>query len=99
MAELPSRVIFGLDSECMIAAVDSEKGILMAYLANRRATILIAIRDWKERYPSVEIEDFQHLAGTLNPTDLATRSLCSAEDVCESSLWQDGPNILKKANI
>ena len=75
MAELPSRVIFGLDSECTIVAVDSENSILKAYLDDRRATLLNAIRNSRERYQSVEIEDFQHLAGPLNLADLATRSL------------------------
>ena len=66
---------------------------MKVYLANRRATILNTIRDWKERYPSVEIEDFQHLAGP--PADLAIRSPCSAQDVSEGFLWQDGPELLQ----
>ena len=64
-------------------------------MANRRGTILNIIRDWKERYPSIEIDEFQHLPGPLNPADLVTRNLYSAQDVGEGSLWQDDPDFLQ----
>ena len=95
MAELPSSLTFCLDSECTIAAVDSEHGLLKCYLANRRATIQHAFSDWKQKHPDLVVEDLQHIPGPLNPADLATRNTCSAEDMGAGSLWQQGPNFLK----
>lgn len=95
MPEMPSSLTFCLDSECTIAAVQSEHGLLRSYLANRRATIQYAFDDWKQKYPKMVVEDLQHIPGPLNPADLATRNACSAEDVGGGSLWQQGPEFLK----
>ena len=95
MRETPSRLTFCLDSECTIAAVDSENGLLKPYLANRRAVVKGKLEDWKISHPETEFEDLQHIAGTLNPADLPTRSNCSAQDVGMDSAWQNGPAFLQ----
>ena len=95
MKEAPSRVTFCLDSECTIAAVDSENGLLKPYLANRRAVVKGKLEEWKISHPHTEFENLQHIAGTLNPADLPTRSNCSAQDVGMDSTWQNGPTFLQ----
>ena len=40
MSEPPTSVTCCLDSECTISAVESEKGLLKPYLANRRAVVI-----------------------------------------------------------
>ena len=81
MKERPSRVTFCLDSECTIAAVDSENGLLKPYLANRRAVVKGKLQEWRKKFPEIEIEELQHIAGLLNPADLPTRSNCTAKEV------------------
>ena len=94
LPEKPEQVTICLDSECTIAAVDSENGILKSYLANRRATYLGALKDWKESYPETGFEDLQHVAGVLNPADLLTRGACQMSDLGINSDWQKGPAFL-----
>ena len=96
MLEKPSSVTFCLDSECTITAVDSKNGVLKCYLANRRATFLAALQDWRTKLPDTQFEELQHIAGPLNPADLATRPGCSAEDLGIDSLWQNGPKFLRQ---
>ena len=95
MRENPSRLTFCLDSECTIAAVDSENGLLKPYLANRRAVVKGKLEDWKISHPEIEFEELQHIAGTLNPADLPTRTNCSAQDVGMETTWQNGPAFLQ----
>ena len=97
LPEKPSKLTFLLDSECTIAAVESEHGHLSAYLANRRAEVLETVREWKELYPGLTVEPLYHLAGPLNTSDLATRDTVVAEQVGEGSEWQNGPNFLTKS--
>ena len=94
LPEKPEKVTICLDSECTIAAVDSDNGILRCYLANRRATYLGALKDWKDSYPDTEFEDLQHVAGVLNPADLLTRGACQLSDLGMDSDWQKGPAFL-----
>ena len=67
LPEKPEKVTICLDSECTIAAVDSDNGILRCYLANRRATYLGALKDWKDSYPDTEFEDLQHVVQSSRP--------------------------------
>ena len=95
MRETPSSLTFCLDSECTIAAVDSENGLLKPYLANRRAVVKGKVQEWKLKYPETDFEDLQHIAGPLNPADLPTRTNCCAQDVDMNSTWQNGPAFLQ----
>ena len=51
MREVSSCVTFCLDSECTIAAVDSENGLLKPYLTNRRAVIKGKLQEWRKKFP------------------------------------------------
>merc|ERR1711867_56918 len=94
MRELPSSVTC-LDAECTISAVDSENGLLKPYLANRGAVVKGKFQEWQQNYPKLSFEPLQHIAGTLNPADLPTRTSCTAEDVEKDTPWQNGPSFLK----
>ena len=67
LRSLPERpdclTILG-DSECCIAAVESEGGRLAPYLANRRAELLETFESWKAAYPELEVRpcswDLEH---------------------------------------
>ena len=52
-------------------------------------------QEWQLKYPEVSFESLQHIAGTLNPEDLPTRTSCTAEDVEMDTPWQNGPSFLK----
>ena len=90
MRELPSSVTFCLDS-----AVDSENGLLKSYLTNRRAVVKGKLQEWQQKYPEIDFEPLQHIAGNLNPADLPTRTNCNAKDVEKDTPWQNGPSFLK----
>ena len=81
MRDKPKTVTICSDSECMIAAVDSENGSLKPYLANRKAVIIGKMQEWKQKFPGIEVEEIQHVPGSLNPADLPTRATCSVKDV------------------
>merc|ERR1711867_162480 len=87
MRDLLTLVTFCLDSECTICAVDSENGLLKPYLANQRAVVKRKFQEWQQKYPEVSLEPLQHIAGTLNPADLPTRTSCTAEDVKKDTPW------------
>ena len=89
MRDLPSSVTFCLDSECTISAVDSENGLLKPYLTNRRAVVKGKFQEWQQKYPEVDFEPLQHIAGNLNPADLPTRTNCTAKDVKKDTPWQN----------
>ena len=95
MREKPERIIFCLDSECTISAVDSENGLLKPYLANRRAVVKGKIQEWGLKFPEVTVEELQHIAGVINPADLPTRTNCTALDIGRETIWQNGPEFLK----
>ena len=80
MREPPSSVTC-LDSECTIAAVDLENGLLKPYLTNRRAVVKGKLQEWRKKFPEMVIEDLQHIAGLLNPADLPIRNNCTAKEV------------------
>ena len=40
------------------------------------------------------IEDVHHVAGDLNPADIATRGLAKLSDIGPGSFWQKGPPFL-----
>merc|ERR1712082_71759 len=90
-----TSVMFCLDSECTISTVKSENGLLKPYLANRRAVVIGKLQEWKVKFPEMDFEPLQHIAGPLNPADLPTRSSCSAPEVKRNTPWQNGPDFLK----
>ena len=94
MREPPSSVTFCLDSECTIAAVDLENGLLKPYLANRRAVTKGKLQEWR-KFPEIVIEELQHIVGLLNPADLPTRTNCTAKEVNVNISWQNGPTFLQ----
>ena len=52
-------------------------------------------QEWQQKYPEVSFELLQHIAGTLNPADLPTRTSCTTQDVEKDMPWQNGPSFLK----
>ena len=89
MRELPSSIMFCLDSECTISAVDSENGLLKPYLTNRRAVVKGKLQEWQQKYPEIVFEPLQHISGNLNPADLPTRTNCNPKDVEKDTTWQN----------
>ena len=95
MNETPATVTCCLNSECTISALESEKGLLKPYLANRRAVVIGKFQEWKEKFPETDFELLQHITGPLNPSDLPTRLSCSTSDVERNTPWQNGTEFLK----
>ena len=94
LSERPDCLTILGDSECCIAAVESEGGRLAPYLANRRAELLETFESWKGAYPELEVRPLHHVPGTLNTADLATRGTATGPLVTEGSDWQCGPEFL-----
>ena len=95
MRQLPSSVMFCLDSECTISAVDSKNGLLKPYLVNRRAFVKGKLQEWQQKYPEILFEPLQHIPGNLNPAHLPTRTNYNPKDVEKGTTWQNGPDFLK----
>ena len=96
LREKPSRITMILDSECTIAAMESEHGHLTAYLANRRGEYLETMEAWATEYPDLQVDPLQHTPGPENISDIGTRSTVTSDMVAGGSDWQDGPVYLKE---
>ena len=90
----PSAVHFLIDSSCLMAAIQSTRGKLSPYLANRKAQVEEYVQEWTELYPSTEVFLPRHIPGHRNIADLATRGLAAPSDVDLGSQWQCGSPIL-----
>ena len=87
----PTSVIMMSDSRCSISAVEKSTSALKPFFHNRVSEILENMAEMKKYCP---VEDIQHVAGDLNPADLATRGVAKAEDLGPGSYWQLGPKFL-----
>ena len=92
----PENVYFLIDSECLVAALQSQRGKLAPYLANRRAEMGDEyVQRWEEIHPEVKVHPPLHIPGLQNVADLGTRGLAVAKDICFDSKWQKGPSFLQ----
>ena len=87
----PSGVIMLADSECSISAVETTSRALKPFFHNRVSEVLENMRDMRKYCP---VEDIHHVAGHLNPADVATRGLAKVDDIGPGSFWQKGPSFL-----
>ena len=97
MLEKPAKLTILGDSECCIAAVESDHGKLAPYLANRRVEVLEAFEAWGSSYPDMEVRPLHHVPGGLNIADLATRGTATAQQVTRGGGWQEGPAFLRQS--
>ena len=93
----PSQITFCGDSECTISSYEAEHTILAAYFSNRvhecelnidkvgikiadeyTANKELAEEDFTE---ATQVDKLQHVAGTLNTADIATRGHATYEDM------------------
>ena len=85
----PIGAIILLDSECTISCLEMSAKKLKPFFHNRRGELL-------ENMASINdvcvIEQVHHVAGNLNPADIATRGDTKLEDIGLGSLWQTGPS-------
>ena len=95
LRDKPTNIKFILDSECTIAAMESEHGRLACYLANRRGEFLDTMEQWKEEFPHLKVEKLLHTPGPLNISDLGTRDGVTSDLVDRTSEWQAGPSYLR----
>ena len=91
IVEIPVTVILATDSECTISALEKTRGSLKPFLANR----VSEAEELMEQIRGItELVDLQHIPGSVNIADLATRATACSVDVGEGSLWQTGPKFL-----
>jgi hypothetical protein len=85
----PLRISLMGDSECTIAAVECEDGVLQTWFANRVAEILDHMASWEAA--GVTVDPLHHWPGLRNIADIATKGKAELQDVSPSSEWQRGP--------
>ena len=91
MKESPTSAIILLDSECTISSLEVSAKKLKPFFHNRRGEML----ENMEMVSNIcTMEDVHHVAGSLNPADVATRGNTKIEDIGLDSFWQIGPNFL-----
>ena len=91
LEDSPTSAIILLDSMCTISSLEECARKLKPFFHNRRAEILDNIDQVREICP---MEDVHHVAGKLNPSDIATRGNTKIDDIGIDSLWQCGPTFL-----
>ena len=94
LPEAPEKVIPIGGSECTIAALEKKTGTLGPFFSNRVAEIRERLVELKEVVENVE--PFWHVASELNPADLGTRGHARLPDLEPGTVWQEGPDFLKK---
>ena len=93
MREPPEKAIFIGDSRCVISSVKNTTSSLHPFMHNRVGEILENIEEIKK---TCEVEPLQHVDGKLNVADLATRGDSKLVEIGPGSLWQKGPEFLRK---
>ena len=112
MPEKAKRITIIGDSECTISALDSTTASLAPYFANRICEVEDAFKSWgslllemsakdeclQDAFEEGEtmIDSVYHTPGSINPADLPTRDQVKVEDIMIGSLWQEGPDYLKR---
>ena len=87
------EVILALDSECSVAAIRKESGLLRPFFAHRAAEINDAIKEMKKH--CTKVSPLVAVAGQHNPADAATRDQASVMDISPTSSWQCGPRFVQ----
>ena len=77
-----------------MAAMQSSRGKLSPYLANRRAQMEEYVKEWEQLYPDTKVFLPQHIPGHRNVADLGTRGLATPADVDLDSEWQCAPSFV-----
>ena len=96
MVEKPEKIILGGDSQCTIAAVNSNTSTLAPYFRNRVSEIVDDhVAKWASGDDNIEVENLQYVPGPENPADLGTWGEATQSDVTLGSRWQCGPEWLK----
>jgi hypothetical protein len=90
-ADPPVRISLMGDSECTIAAVECEDGVLQTWFGNRVSEIIEHMRGWEKSNPGIVVDKLHHWPGPRNIADIATKGRASIQDVDENSEWQLGP--------
>jgi hypothetical protein len=91
-ASRPEKVILLADSQCVIAAVNTQGSALAPYFANRVSEIQENLKEIRNLCD--ELEPPACIPGRLNTADIGTRGLAHAKDVAHGTLWQTGPVFL-----
>lgn len=76
----PKKIFLVVDSECTIAAVESQETVLQPY-SNRVVEVEEHWRGFKRA--SIKVCPLQHTPGTENIADLASRGLATSKDMTE----------------
>ena len=93
----PSRLTFIGDSQCTIAAAESNSAFLKSYLANRVAEVDDILASFNVQYPDLMVDLPHHTPGVENTlADMATRGLVIAKQVGQGSEWQTGRPYLRQ---
>ena len=87
----PKGVILLSDSESSISALETSSRALKPFFHNRVSEIIENMDCIGKLCP---IENVHHVAGDLNPADMATRGLAKLSDIGPGSFWQKGPAFL-----
>ena len=87
------RIILASDSEAFIAATEKSTGTLGPYLTSRVSEFHLNLEDMRKK---TFVEPLQHVPGTHNIADLATRGQATNQEIAPGSEWQDGPEYLKQ---
>ena len=85
----PASIFIGLDSECIISAMEAQDKVLEIWFANRVAEIQDHLDSWKRK--GIEVEAIHHWPGLGNIADLATKGKATVNDIGPGSSWQCGP--------
>ena len=88
------EVILALDSECSVAAIRKESGLLRPFFAHRAAEINDALKEMKKH--CTKVSPMVAVAGQHNPADAATRDQASVMDISPTSSWQCGPRFVQR---
>ena len=96
--EKPDKILFGKDSETVLAAREKGAGALGEYFGNR----ISEMWDLQSKIGGIVPVgvtgngDSFHMPSKCNATDRATRLDSKVEDIMEGSIWQEGMEYLKK---
>ena len=92
MIDVPGSVVCVGDCECVISSLEVSTTKMKPFFHNRVSEIKQNLEDLRK---ICQVEDFQHISGSLNPADLITREDGKLEEIGIGSEWQT-PTFLKK---
>ena len=81
-----SSIFLATDSECTIAAIETQDRVLQVWFTNRVAEITDPMKSWERK--KVEVKKIHHWPGLSNIADLATKGKASLDDIRPVSSWQ-----------